>query len=575
MKAQSLMSRWRLFLVAGLLALLPLALVWHLAHLQVVPGEEKGFHFLQSEGEARTLRNQKISAYRGVITDRNGELLAVSTPVKSIFANPNELNPEEFGRLAKALGMTRRELENKTLAYANKQFMYLVRHLPPHEAETILDNNFSGVYAQEEFRRYYPAGEFAAHLVGFTNVDDKGQEGIELSFDSWLAGEPGTKKVVKDLKGNVVRELGVLKSPKAGKDLQLTIDLRLQYLAYRELKAAIAKQGAKSGSLVMMDAQTGELLAVANQPSYNPNDRANVKAYQLRNRAFTDVFEPGSTMKPFTVLAALETGRFTPDYQIDTSPGHVFISGKMLPDPVNYGVMDLNKIIKKSSQVGITKLAMQMEASTIRDMMFRAGIGQATGSGFPGESVGVLPNRSRWHPIEQANMAFGYGLSVNAVQLAQAYCVLASNGVFHPATLIKQSSTIEGHSVVAKKITNEVKAMLKGVVEPGGTATSARIDSYTVAGKTGTAHKVGEEGYAADRYTALFAGFAPVDAPKIVAVVVVNEPPAENAYSGGKAAAPVFSSAVEQALRILRVPPEQSNPEKTAAMQISAAGGGQ
>lgn len=568
MSVISLMSKWRLLVVASLLALLPLALVWHLAHLQVVPGEEKGYDFLQSEGEARTLRNQKISAYRGVITDRNGELLAVSTPVKSIFANPSELNPEQYGALAKALHVKERELEQKILAYANKQFMYLVRHLPPHEAETILNINFDGVYAQEEFRRYYPAGEVAAHLVGFTNVDDKGQEGIELSFDGWLAGEPGTKKVVKDLKGNVVKELGILKSPKAGKDLRLTIDLRLQYLAYRELKKAISKQGAKSGSLVMMDAQSGEVLAVANQPSYNPNDRSNVQAYQLRNRAFTDVFEPGSTMKPFTVLAALETGRYTPSYTIDTSPGHIFVAGKMIPDPVNYGVMDLNKIIAKSSQVGITKLALEMQASTIRDMLFRAGLGQATGSGFPGESVGVLPSRTKWHPIEQANMAFGYGLSVNAVQLAQAYCVIASEGKFHPATLIMQEQLAEGMQVVGKEITAQVKSMMKGVVEPGGTATSAQINAYSVAGKTGTAHKVGDLGYADDKYIALFAGFAPVESPKIVAVVIVNEPPSENNYSGGKAAAPVFASAVEQALRILRVPPAQKSEHL-----MSAAGG--
>lgn len=572
MTTPSLMSNWRLILVAGLLALLPLALAWHLAHLQVVPGQEKGFHFLQSEGEARTLRNQKINAYRGVITDRNGELLAVSTPVKSLFANPTELNPEQYDDLAKALKISTRTLQQRLLNYTNKQFMYLVRHLPPHEADMILDQGFEGVYSEEEFRRFYPAGEVAAHIVGFTNVDDKGQEGIELSFDSWLAGEPGSKKVVKDLKGNVVKELGVLKSPKAGKDIQLTVDLRLQYLAYRELKAAIANQGAKSGSLVIMDAKTGELLAAVNQPSYNPNDRSKVEAYQLRNRAFTDLFEPGSTMKPFTVMAALETRRFTPSTTIDTNPGHVFISGKMLPDPVNYGVMDLAKIIKKSSQVGITKLALQMEPNTIREMMFRVGLGQTTGSGFPGESVGVLPNRTKWHPIELANLAFGYGLSVNAVQLAQAYCVLADGGKFHPASLVLQSEPSPSHQIVDSKYAQEVTSMLRGVVEPGGTATGANIPAYAVAGKTGTAHKVGDVGYIDDKYVALFAGYAPAEDPKIVAVVIVNEPASENAYSGGKAAAPVFASTVEQALRILRVPPQQQRMQNDA-VQLSSVGG--
>ncbi len=564
------LSALRFYLVAAFLVALPVALAWHLANLQVIPGKEKDFRFLQGEGEARTLRKEKLNAYRGVITDRHGELLAVSTPVKSIFANPQELNVIQLESLSKALGLSAKELRVRLDKYKNKQFMYLARHLPPHEAEKVLDKKFSGVYAQEEFRRYYPAGEVAAHVVGFTGIDDHGQEGVELGFDHWLSGESGAKRVVKDLKGNVVKDLGLLKSPRSGKDLRLTIDLRLQYLAYRELKNAIANQGAKSGSLVMMNASSGEILAMVNQPSYNPNNRAKVSPNQLRNRAFTDVFEPGSTMKPFTVMAALETGRYTPAYQIDTSPGHMFIGGKVIPDPVNYGVIDLSKVIYKSSQVGISKLALGMDPQIIRDMYFRAGFGQSSGIGFPGESIGVLPNHSRWHDIERATFAYGYGLSVNAVQLAQAYSVIASKGKLSSSTLILGPEVSTGEQIISQQITEQVTQMLKKVVLPGGTATTANIDAYSVAGKTGTAHKVRSSGYADDKYIALFAGFAPAENPEIVAVVIINEPPSDGHYSGGKAAAPVFASAVEKALRILRVPPKQKSPQDALA-QLNGA----
>jgi len=550
------MSTWRFYFVGILLAGLCLALVWHLAHLQVIPGREHDFRFLQNAGEARTLRIEKINSYRGVITDRHGEVLAVSTPVKSIFANPQKLNPRQLSEIAEALTLTEEELSRRFEKYQNKQFMYLKRHMPPHEADIVLQHKFSGVFEQQEFRRYYPAGEVAAHVVGFTDVDDIGREGIELGFENWLAGEQGLKRVVKDLKGNVVKDLGLSRSPKSGNDLHLTIDLRLQYLAYKELKKAIAQQKAKSGSVVIMAVQTGEILAMANQPSYNPNNRAKVHPEQLRNRAFTDVFEPGSTMKPFTVMAALETGRYAPTYSVDTSPGHIFIGGKVIPDPVNYGVVDLTEIITKSSQVGISKLAITMEPHEIRDMYFRSGLGQASGVGFPGESVGTLPNRTKWHPIELVTFAYGYGLSVNAVQLAQAYTVIASGGKFNSTKLVKQNDFSQGMQVVSSRIARQVKDMLKTVVQPGGTATSAKIDAFEVAGKTGTAHKVHKLGYAEDKYIALFAGFAPADKPEIVAVVIINEPPSEGGYSGGKAAAPVFAATVEKALHILRVPPD-------------------
>lgn len=573
MKKTGSMSMWRFVMVGGALSTLPLALAWHLAHLQVIPGAEKGFLFLQSAGEARTLRKQEINAYRGVITDRNGELLAVSTPVKSIYANPKLIRQEQVADLADALGERHGDFVERLDRYRNKQFIYLARHLPPHKADEILKHRFSGVAAEIEYQRFYPAGEVTAHVVGFTGVDENGQEGVELSFNDWLSGAPGAKKIVKDLKGNVVKELGLLRAPEPGKDLQLTIDLRLQYLAYRELKSAIANQGAKSGSLVMMDAKTGEILAMVNQPSYNPNDRSSVKSFQLRNRAFTDVFEPGSTMKPFTVMAALESGKYSPSHEIDTSPGHFRIGRKTILDPVNYGVMDLSKIISKSSQVGISKLALEMNAEQIREMYFRMGFGQGTGVGFPGEGIGLLPSRAKWHPLEHVSLSFGYGLNVNAVQLAQSYCVIASGGEFNQASLIKSDLPAEGVRIVSSQVAAQVTQMLEKAVAPGGTAIKARIDAYPVAGKTGTAHKVGAQGYVDDKYMALFAGFAPANNPEIVAVVVINEPPSGGDYSGGKSAAPVFSSAVEEALRVLHVPPAVATTANSAT-SLSVVGRG-
>lgn len=548
------LSRWRLGLLAGFFACLPLALLWHIAHLQVVPNTEKGFSFLQQQGQARTLRQQKISAYRGVITDRNGEILAVSTPVTSIYANPQKLDMKRLPELARALAQSPQQLASRVSQFADKQFVYLERQMPPHEAQKVLALNIAGVDSEQEYQRYYPAGEVTAHIVGFTDVDERGREGIELSFDHWLAGAEGIKQVIKDLKGNVVRDLGVKRAASSGNDVQLSIDLRLQYLAYRELKAAVAAQGALSGSVVMLDAHTGEVLAMANQPSYNPNNRARVQPSQVRNRAITDLFEPGSTMKPFTVLKALETGRYTPATTIDTSPGHFRVADKTYVDFRNYGVLDLTTVIQKSSQVGISKLAMDLDPHEVRELFFRIGLGQATGIEFPGEAIGVLPERRRWHPTERAALAFGYGLNVSLLQLAQAYTSLASGGVLHHTTLLKRQEPTGGVRVFDEKYAQQILAMLKTVTEKGGTATRAHIDAYPSAGKTGTAHKVGVGGYADDKYIAFFAGIAPADAPRIVTVVLIDEPPAEQ-YYGGEAAAPIFASITESALRLLNVPP--------------------
>jgi len=555
----SQVAKWRLVLLCVAIAMLPLMLVWHLATLQVIPNSGKDYRFLQSEGEARTLRSLSIPAYRGVVTDRHGELLAVSTPLVSIEANPQNLKQKDIPKLASLLGLSQKTLAARVKKYKNKQFMYVARHLPPQSVDTKQLRRIGGISVKEEYRRYYPAGEVAAHIVGFTDIEDQGQEGIELAYNEWLAGKPGKKSVIKDLRGNVVKENGMVTAPSTGNALRLTIDLRLQYLAHKELKKAVLGQGAKGGTLVMLDVETGEVLAMANQPTYNPNDRKRLNPAHMRNRALTDVFEPGSTMKPLTVMAALETGRFKANHTINTSPGYVRVGKKTLLDPRDYGVMNLTTMIKKSSQVGITKLALELDGTYLRDFFYRAGLGQDTGLAFPGESPGVLPARRKWRPIEQANLSFGYGLNVNAVQLAQSYAMIAGKGKIKPVSLVvknneAQQEALAEEQIVSPKIAYDMTQMLKEVTLTGGTATRAQINAYPVAGKSGTAHKVENGVYADNKYKAFFAGFAPADNPKIVAVVVIDEP-SNGKYFGGESAAPVFAASVQRALEVLQVAP--------------------
>ncbi|GAB2522481.1 peptidoglycan D,D-transpeptidase FtsI family protein [Microbulbifer agarilyticus] len=573
-------ARWRFALVAGLLCLLAAALVIHLAGLQVLPEQDKGYRFLQDQGRARTIRTEEIAAYRGSILDRNGELLAVSTPVHTIWANPQllkETSADQLRLLASVLGTPPARLAERLNKYRNKGFMYLRRHMTPEGAQKVLALDLAGVYSQKEYRRFYPAGEVTAQLLGFTNIDDLGQEGLELAYEQSLAGEPGQRQVMKDLKGRVVRDLAVQQEARPGRDLQLTIDMRLQYLAYRELKKAVAENGAASGYMVILDTQSGDVLAMANQPSFNPNNRAGVKAAAMRNRALIDQFEPGSTIKPLTALAALETGRWQPNTRINTSPGYIRLPGKTLLDPVNYGEIDLTKVITKSSQVGITKVAMDLEPETLRGLFYRLGLGEAVGSGFPGEAPGILPTRDRWHPIELANFAFGYGLTVNAVQLAQAYSVVANAGLKRPVSLILEqgktaAKNAPADSVVDAELARQVAAMLETVIGPEGTGKHASVDGYRVAGKTGTVHKVGREGYVDNRYRSVFAGFVPVDNPRLAAVVVIDDP--TNAkYYGGEVAAPVFGKVMTGAMRLLQVPPEHIPPaDKQLAKQLDERG---
>ena len=557
--------------MVGLLVSLAVLLIGRVLSLQILD-TERGYAFLQDQGEMRSLRSAEIPAYRGVITDRRGEPLAVSTPVISIWANPKYLQgSERMPELAAALGMELAALEEKLARYQGKQFMYLQRHRVPHEAREILAKRFPGVYGEREYRRFYPAGEVAAQLVGFTNVDDEGIAGMELAYNDYLKGVPGKKKYIKDLKGNMVRDIGVVEPARPGKPLRLSIDLRLQHLQHRELRKAVTAAGAASGSVVTLDARTGEILAMVNYPVYNPNSRKNMKAANMRNRAMTDTYEPGSTMKSMTLVAALESGRYSTNTIIDTSPGWIRVGPKTYPDPRNYGEISLSRVIEKSSQVGVTKLAVDLGHEPIWDVFNRFGIGQPPGTGFPGESSGVLPNRPRWYSTEKISLAFGYGITATPLQLARAYSVFANRGMMQPVSLLAlEGEETGGTQVVSAEIADQVLTVLGRVTGEHGTARKARVPGYEVGGKTGTVHKVGPQGYIDDSYVALFAGVAPVDDPRVVTVVVINEPKGE-AYGGGAAAAPVFSSVTRGALRLLGVTPTEL-PEEVAAAAVVRSG---
>ena len=563
---------WRLYLVLVVLSSLLALLVGRILSLQVLD-TERGRAFLQNQGERRSMRTAEIPAYRGVITDRRGEPLAVSTPVVSIWADPKILSESErLGELAQVLDMDLAELERKLDNYRGKRFMYLQRHRVPADARTILEARIRGVYGEREYRRFYPAGEVAAQLVGFTNVDGDGIAGLELAYDEWLQGAAGKKKYIKDLHGEVVRDIGVVQPPRPGKDLKLSIDLRLQYLQHRELRRAVTASGASSGTIVTLDARSGEILAMVNYPVYNPNSRKGMKPAHMRNRAMTDVYEPGSTMKTLTLVAALESGRYTPDTMIDTAPGRIRVGRKVYPDPRNYGEITLTRVIQKSSQVGVTKLALDLGHEPIWEVFNRFGIGHPPGTGFPGESAGMLPNRPRWHTTEKVSLAFGYGITASPLQLASAYSVFANRGERQPISLLALEGELSpGEPVVSPDIAGQVLQVLHAVTGEHGTARKARVPGYQVGGKTGTVHKVGPQGYIDDQYVALFAGVAPSDNPRIVTVVVINEPQGE-AYGGGAAAAPVFSRVTAGALRLLNIAPsEQSDVADAAAASGGAA----
>ncbi|MBL8225122.1 MAG: penicillin-binding protein 2 [Chromatiales bacterium] len=557
--------------VAGVFVLLGMALVARAVHLQVFNTD-----FLNRQAAARHLRVATLAATRGSIVDRNGEPLAASTPVDSVWVDPPQVleAPERIPALAAALDKDPQELTARLTRNVGKHFLYLARHVNPAVAARVAALDIPGVQLMREYRRYYPAGEVTGHLLGFTNVDDRGQEGLELAFDNYLQGVPGRKKVLRDRLGRVVEDVESIDLPRPGGTLVSSIDLRIQYLAHRELKAALQQHKASSGSVVVLDVTTGEVLAMVNQPAYNPNARgrpdSQITTDALRNRAVTDILEPGSTLKPLIVAAALESGRFRPTSRIDTNPGVIRVGSKDIEDKHNYGVMDLATILAKSSNVGATMVAMQLDREFLWNSLARLGIGRLSGSGFPGESAGVLPHFQNWRPITQATVAYGYGLSMTPLQLAQSYAVLGGSGLYRPASLVRLDKPPIARRVMAPETARAVVTMMEQVIGPDGTGQQAAVAGYRVAGKTGTARKLGAGGYAQDRHTAVFAGLAPVTDPRFAIAVIIDDPRG-GVYFGGQVAAPVFSSVAAGSLRIMAIPPDAPVvPDGKAPLTIAA-----
>lgn len=528
------------------------ALCWRAVDLHVFNKD-----FLQSQGDARSLRVQPIAAHRGMILDRHGEPLAISTPVDSVWVQPKDFMTAQtrWPEVAKLLELNMKQLRHKVLSRQNKEFIYLKRHVAPAMASDVMKLAIPGVSLQREYKRFYPAGEVAAHVVGFTNVDDKGQEGLELAYDEWLSGKAGSQRVIKDRLGRVIKHVEQIRAPKAGKDLTLSIDRRIQYLTYRELKRAVIQHKARSGSAVVLDVRSGEVLAMVNQPAYNPNNRGKLNSSQFRNRAVTDVFEPGSTIKPFTVVAALNSGRFRSTSVVDTAPGFYKVGKSTIKDTRNYGRINLTTLIQKSSNIGATKLALAIKPETLWNVHSQVGFGEASSSGFPGEASGLLTHASQWRKVERATLAFGYGMSVTALQLARAYSVLANDGKTQNVSFIRQDKVKNSQQVIKTRIARQVRNMLQQVVLEGGTGTKASVPGYKVAGKTGTAKKAVKGGYSDDRYMAVFAGMVPATQPRLVMVVTIDEPN-NGVYYGGEVAAPVFSKVMSSALPLMDIAPD-------------------
>jgi len=544
---------WRFWFLLVFLLLSALALIYRAVDLHVFEQA-----FLADQGDARTIRFELLDAHRGVITDRHGEPLAVSAPVETVYANPRQvdLSSAQLISLASKLNLEPGWLKRKIERNRGKGFIYLKRKMAPHEVQKVLALNLDGIYSRREYKRYYPAGEVASHVVGFTDIDERGQEGIELSYDDWLSGEVGKKRVLKDRKERVIKDLGLVKVAASGMDIRLSLDMRIQYLAYRELKAAVETHHARSGSIVVLDINSGEVLAMVNQPSYNPNNRQNINVAHLRNRAITDVFEPGSTMKLATVSAALESGKYSLSTRIDTSPGFLRLGRKSIRDHRNYGELDVLGIIAKSSNVGTSRIALDLTGDVVWDMFYRLGFGQGTGIGFPGESIGHLPDPLHWQPIEVATMSYGYGLNATALQLAQAYMIFGNGGKKYPLSLINRGAEQGGENVISKSVSNSLRQAMKAVVSKGGTGMRAVVPMYDVGGKTGTVHRVGKSGYQQNEYKAIFSGVAPIGRPEIAMVVVIDSPAGQE-YYGGEVAAPIFSRVAGGAMRLLNIKPNK------------------
>ncbi len=547
-------SVWRVFFILLLFALAAVGLVSRLIYLNIIDRP-----FLLSQSKSRIMRTLTIPAYRGMIVDRLNSPLAISTPVTTICANPKLYNAtlKQSALLAKALRVNNAVLHQKIsrAQKLHKEFLYLKRRLSPAVAKKIIKLNIPGVFSLQEYKRYYPEGAVAAHVVGLANIDDQGQEGLELAYNRWLSGQAGKKEVIKDRLGRTIANVGLLKKPEQGKELVLSLDHRIQYLAYRTLKAQVKKYHAKSGSVVVLDAKTGEILANVNQPSYNPNDPYKKHDGRFRNRALTDIFEPGSTMKPFTIALALDSKKYTPDSTVDTNPGRMLVGGYTIKDDgLNYGVINLTQVLQKSSNIGAAKIMLSLSPMRYWELLRQFGFGQRSATGFPGEVSGTLVARQNWYPSVVATLAYGYGIAVTALQLAHGYQILANHGIKMPLTFLKRHTAISGTRVIAAKVANEVVKMLETVVQKGGTGWRAHINGYRVAGKTGTAYIASKAGYDKHRFIASFVGVAPVSNPRLVVAVIIRDP--QQQHFGGIVSAPVFAKVMSGALRILNIPPD-------------------
>ena len=542
----------RKWLLLALFSLAATAVACRVFYLQILNKD-----FLIDQGDARAIRSVEIPAYRGMITDRNGEPVAVSTPVASIWAAPGKVldSGADLGQLANLLDTSAEEIRRFMTDRQDRNFVFMKRHVLPDTARRVRDLRIPGINIDKEYKRYYPIGEVASHLIGFTDIDDVGQEGIELAFDDWLRGEPGKKRVLKDLYGSIVKDIENIRQPVPGRSLTLALDQRLQYLAYRELKTAVLRNKARGGMLLLLGVRTGEILALAVQPPFNPNNRADFKGNQYRNRVVTDVFEPGSTIKPFTITAALMSGLYQPETTVDTAPGKLTIGRYSISDINNYGTLSISDVIRKSSNVGTTKVALTLGPERLWKLHHNIGFGSPTMSGYPGEVPGTLTDYADWSSLDLATVSYGYGISVTTMQLAQAYSVIATGGLLYPISFQKVSTAPAPRRVIPEMVAFEVNRMMRTVIGPGGSGRRAAVEGYHVAGKTGTVHKTSESGYEENRYTSLFAGFAPATEPRLVLVVVIDDPGAGQ-YFGGQVAAPVFSRVMQGALRILNIPPD-------------------
>lgn len=556
-RARGANTRLRLYGVLGVLVLGASSLIVRAVDMQLLNDD-----FYQQQGDARFLREIEIPTSRGMITDRNGEPLAVSTPVESIWVSPVELlqHTDRLPQLAAALDTDIDALTQRLAERADKEFMFLRRHMNPDDADAITALGIPGVFSQREFRRYYPLGDVVAHVLGKTNIDDHGQEGLELAFEEWLSGTPGAKRVIRDRRGRIVENVDLIRAPEPGQDLVLTIDRRIQYLAHRELMNALVEHQAATGSIVVLDVANGEILAMVNQPSYNPNLRQSSDPGSHRNRALTDVFEPGSVMKTLTLAAGIESGKFTPDTEIQTAPGYISIAGYPIRDFKNYGTLTVSGVLSKSSNVGATKISATLSNEHQYDIYRRFGLGQASGSGFPGESAGVLPGPNQWGPTEKATISYGYGLSTTVLQLARAYAAIGNGGRLVEPTFVKDANN-PGQQVIDPSLAQQMLTMLEGVTAPGGTATRANVLGYRVGGKTGTSRKASGGGYADQKYSSVFVGLVPASHPRFAMAVVIHDPQSRDAagalvYGGGAVAAPVFHRVMDGALRLMDVQPD-------------------